>query len=61
MWLCEWECIYGVYPPSKAWKNDDEPFVITAERDKICQACADKWHEGKRKHEQEIRKVGVTL
>ena len=62
MWLCQWEAIYGVFPPEKAWKNDDEPFVITQEGDKICQCCADKWHDGKKKQEQEIAKErqGVT-
>jgi hypothetical protein len=48
-WLCYWEYIYGVYPPEKAWKSDDEPFVITQEGDKICQSCAKNWRREKKK------------
>ncbi len=48
-WICAWEQIYGVYPTSRATKPDDEPFVITAEGDKICKKCADTWQEGRKK------------
>ena len=59
MWLCRWEEIYGVYPPSRAWKREDEPFVMTEDGEKICVECAKKWYEGKHKAMQENQK-GVT-
>jgi hypothetical protein len=53
MWLCEWEAMYGVFPPERAYKDDDEPFVITQDGEKICQSCANNWHRAKK---QELSK-----
>ena len=49
MWTCKWCEMYGVYPLSKADRPDEEEPVITDEGDKICQECARKWREAKRK------------
>ena len=60
-WLCVWDAIYGITPPSKAWRPDDEEPVITAEGDKICQRCAKKWRDGHNQQQLEnSKKKGST-
>lgn len=43
----------GKYPPEAAWKDDDEPFVITQDGEKICKKCATNWQREKKKSEKE--------
>lgn len=47
------EAIFGKYPPEAAWKDDDEPFVITQDGEKICKKCATNWQREKKKSEKE--------
>jgi len=54
-WLCEWCAIFGKFPPSAAWRPDDEEPVITADGEKICSTCATNWERGKKESKKETQ------
>jgi len=56
-WLCEWCRIYGKWPVSEAYRPDDEEPVITAEGDKICQSCYEKWLAARAKAKKEENRL----
>jgi len=60
-WLCEWDAIYGIYPPEKAWRPDSEAPVITVEGHKICQRCAQKYWDARNQAEREAAAVKARV
>ena len=43
---------YGCHPLSKAYRPDSEEPVITADKEKICHRCAEKYREAKAEAEK---------
>ena len=47
MKLCAWDAMFGIFPPSEAYRPDDEVGAIDSDGNWICDRCVKKYKRAK--------------
>lgn len=56
MKLCHWCLIFGIYPPERAYRPDDEVGAYDSEGNWICDRCKRKYEKAKAEAQAEAEK-----
>lgn len=53
--LCFWDAIFGIYPPERAYRPDDEVGAIDSEGQWICDRCKRKYEKARAEAEKHLK------